>query len=65
MQKKVLRPAVEELPEAAPREVGELYETISIDVTLSGRDLVNVRRIVGSEFEPDSNARLVVRVRKK
>jgi hypothetical protein len=56
----------EEMEAHAPKTVGGVYETVSIEVKLSRHDLVNVRRILDDDrFEPDEDAILVVKVRRK
>lgn len=46
-------------------EIVDEPQEVSIDITLSGQDLVNVRRILEGKYEPEVNARLVVKVRPK
>jgi hypothetical protein len=45
--------------------VAEEWEIVYIDVKLSGRDLANVRRILEGRFEPQEDAWLSVKVKKK
>jgi hypothetical protein len=39
-------------------------EIVTIEVELSGKDMANVRRILGPQFEPQAKAWLVVKVKK-
>lgn len=56
----------EAVEEAASQAVQRVYEEIAIDVTLSAADIRNVKRILSDDrFEPERDAVLVVKVRRK